>query len=327
MDTMDTSSDPGEMPQPTERDAAMAVRAGLGVEARAIQRFSTGLCHHVYDVTTEDGRRIVARLATSASADQLAGGVYWHERLRAVGAPLPALLRADLGPAGGFPYMLLERLPGKDLGDAYTEMTSLQRQSLAAEIVAVQRNVARLPRAVGYGFARSYDDPGLHASWLDVVLADVERSRTRIAATGVVPLALAARTRRAVMEIAGYLRAVAPIAFLDDTTTKNVLVDGGVLSGIVDTDAVCFGDPLFTLALTRMALLAHDLDSEYADYWRDLLALDDDQRRALTVYTAVFCLGFMSEVGQRFNRAAPLAVDSAYLRRLGVIFDELLAAV
>ena len=322
---VDTVSARDEMRRPTERDAALVVCEGLGVEARAIERFPTGLCHYVYDVTTDDGRRVVARLATSETADQLAGGVYWHERLRAVGAPLPALLHADLAPAGGFPYMLLERLPGRDLGDVYAEMTSEQRRALAAEIVAVQRHVAtKLPRAAGYGFARSYDDPGLRASWLDVVLADVDRSHRRIAATGVVPLALAERVRMAVMGIVDYLRAVAPIAFLDDTTTKNVLVDGGALSGIVDTDAVCFGDPLFALALTRMACMAHGLDSDYTDHWRESLNLDADQRRALTVYTAVFCLGFMSEVGQRFNRAAPLEVDSAYLRRLDGILADLL---
>lgn len=321
---MDMPSDSDEARRPTERDAALAVRVGLDVETRAIQRFSAGLCHYVYDVTTEDGRHVVARLATSETADQLAGGVYWHERLRAVGAPLPALLHADLAPAGAFPYMLLERLPGKDLGDVYADLTPAQRQSLAAEIVAVQRSVATLPRATGFGFARSYDDPNLYASWLDVVLADVDRSQRRIAATGVASLALAERVRAAVLGIADYLRAVAPVAFLDDTTTKNVLIHQGALSGIVDTDAVCFGDPLFTLALTRMALLAHDLDSDYADHWRDLLALDADQQRALTVYTATFCLGFMSEVGQRFNRDAPLAVDSAYLRRLGGILDDLL---
>ena len=44
------------------------------------------------------------------------------------------------------------------------------------------------------------------------------------------------------------LEAVPPLPFLDDLTTKNVLVDGGRLSGVVDVDVVCFGDPLATPA-------------------------------------------------------------------------------
>lgn len=323
---MSSDATRGRLNRLTEHDAALAVRAGLHVEARAIERLSVGLCHYVFGVTTDDGRQIVARLATDETRDALAGGVYWHDRLRAVGAPLADLLYADLAPTDGFPYMLLERLPGKDLGLVYERMTSAQRSALAAQIVTLQRAVAGLPRACGYGFARSYDDPDLRASWLDVVLAEVERSQERIATAGIVPIQHVERVRASVLRIADYLRAVAPVAFLDDTTTKNVLVYQGALSGVVDTDCVCYGDPLFTLALTRIALLAHGMDDDYADYWRDLLALTPDQRRALTVYTAVFCLTFMSELGQRFNRDTPEPADSAYLRRLERLLDELLAS-
>lgn len=315
-----------ESRRPTERDVALAVRAGLGIEAGEIERLTVGICHYVYGVTTEDGRRIVARLATDETHDALAGGVYWHERLRDVGAPLAALLAADLAPASGFPYMLLERLPGEDLGLVYDQMTHEQRCALAAEIVALQRAVARLPRATGYGFAHSYADPALRPTWLDVVLAEVERSRQRIAAVGAVPMSHVERVRERVLGIADYLRAVAPIAFLDDTTTKNVLVYQGALSGIVDTDYVCFGDPLFTLALTRVALLAHGMDGDYADCWRDLMALSAEQQRALTVYTAVFYLTFMSEIGQQFNRDEPEPTDSGYLRHLERLLDDQLAS-
>ncbi len=311
--------------RPTERDAAQAVRAGLGVAARSIERFSAGICHYVYDVTTTDGRQVVARLATADTQHLLAGGVYWHARLRGVGAPLPALLYADLAPASDFPYMLLERLPGRDLGFVYEQLTRAQRHALAAEIVALQRSVASLPRANGFGFARAYDDPNLHASWLDVILADLERSRQRIVANGVAPVAHVERVRLRAMKLAGYLRAVAPVAFLDDTTTKNVLVHQGALSGVVDTDLVCFGDPLFPLALTRVALLAHVLESDYADHWATLLALTPEQRRALALYVAVFTVGFMSEVGERFNRDEPPPTDAGYLRRLADLLDETLA--
>ncbi len=311
--------------RPTARDAALAVRAGLGAGVRSIARFPVGTSFYVYDIVTDDGRRVVARLATAETAPTLAGGVYWHARLRGVGVPIPALLHANLSPASGFPYMLLERLPGQDLGLVYDQLTREQRHALAAEIVALQRAVATLPHASGYGFACAYDDAGLRASWLDVVLADLERSHARIAAVGAVSVGHVERVREQVLAIADDLRAIEPVAFLDDTTTKNVLVHEGRLSGVVDTDLVCFGDPLFTLALTRLALLAHEMDVDYADHWRDLLALSPTRERALAVYVAVFAVGFMSEVGQRFNRDEPLPVDRAYLRRLEAILDDTLA--
>lgn len=311
--------------RPRERDAAQAVRAGLGAEPRDIERMTTGITHYVYAVTTTDERRVVVRLTTADTSDWLAGGVYWHERLRAVGAPLAALLHADLAPTSGFPYMLLERLPGQDLEYVYEQMSREQRHALAVEIVALQRAVATLPHAAGYGFARAYDDPGLSASWRDVVLASLERSRQRILVTGVVSPERMERVRAHALAISEYLEAVPPVAFLDDTTTKNVLVHEGRLSGVVDTDCVCFGDPLFTLAITRVALVAHGHDTEYTDAWQDLLALNADQRRALSVYVAVFCLDLMSEFGQQFNQDEPLPTDDAFLRRLDALLDETLA--
>ena len=40
-----------------------------------------------------------------------------------------------------------------------------------------------------------------------------------------------------------YFAQIRPTPFLDDTTTKNVIVHEGKLSGIVDVDWICFGYP------------------------------------------------------------------------------------
>lgn len=314
------------MRAPTSEDAIRIVQKSLGVGVSAILRFPTGLSHHVYDVVTDDGRRIVVRMAGSEARAALAGGVYWHDRLRAVGVPLPALLHAHLGQDGDVPVMLLERLPGRDLGHEYDQLTPAQRRAIAREIAAIQSKVATLPPARGFGFARSYDDPSLHASWLDVVLAELERSRQRIAAIGVVDIGHVDHVGERVASIAPYLRAVEPRAFLDDTTTKNVLVHDGALSGIVDTDYVCFGDPLFTVALTRMALLAHRHATDYITYWCERLYLTEMQRLALDTYTAVFCVTFLGEIGQQFNQDEAPPVDPAYQRHLEAMLRDILAS-
>ena len=44
-------------------------------------------------------------------------------------------------------------------------------------------------------------------------------------------------------------------AGLDDITTKNVIVSAGELQGFVDFDNVCYGDPLYMLGLTMVAIL------------------------------------------------------------------------
>src|SRR6185437_13594070 len=212
----------------------------------------------------------------------------WHERLRQVGVPVPALLYADANPAGGFPVMVLERLPGRDLAFEYSDMTAEQKRALAAAIVDIQRRVGTLPQASGFGFATSYADAGLRANWLNVVLADLERSQRRIETAGVVDARHVERVGERVRACESYLCAIEPQPFLDDLTTKNVLVYQGRLSGVVDTDCVCFGDPLFTVALTWMALLSQRLETDYIDYWREHLELTGKQEQTLRLYTAVF---------------------------------------
>src|SRR5262249_29141951 len=126
---------------PISEDAIEIVRRVLGVGVSAISRFPTGLSHYVYDVVTDDGRRIVVRLAGNETRDALAGGIYWHERLRAVGVPLPTLLYADLGWGDIAPVMILERLSGRDLGAEYDGLTPAQKRTLAGEIATIQGGV------------------------------------------------------------------------------------------------------------------------------------------------------------------------------------------
>lgn len=120
--------------------------------------------------------------------------------------------------------------------------------------------------------------------------------------------------------------AVRPVPFLDDTTTKNVIIDGGRLTGIVDVDEVCFGDPLLTPALTQMALLASGHDTDYVDFWCDAMDLTQSRRRVLTFYTALFCVNFLAEVGQKFNADISAPVDHRQVARLTTILEELLGS-
>lgn len=313
---------------PTAEIAAAVVRRSLGTPVQTISRFPTGLAHYVFDVLTADGRRVVARLGRSGQKGTFASAVYWHQRLAPRGIPLPALLTVDVQPSpGAFPFMLMDRLPGRDLGDEYLALSVSQKRRLAQELAQIQRNVSELPPGPGFGFARSYDDPSLHASWADVLRASLARSRTRMQAVMLVPTSHVDRVARKLASYSTYFAAIQPTAFLDDTTTKNVLVHDGQLSGIVDVDVVCFGDSLLTLALTQMALLKRHFTTEYITFWSDALGLTAEQQTILTLYTAIFCVDFLGEIGQRFNHDAPIAVDDGEIDHLVSVLEELLSVV
>ncbi len=177
-----------------------------------------------------------------------------------------------------------------------------------------------LPEGPGYGFLRLPNEAG-RASWSAVIDASLARSRTRIEAAGLVGTDAVDRLARQARRFQSYYSRVRPTPFLDDATTKNVIVHAGRLSGIVDVDWLCFGDSLFTVGLTRASLLAAGEDPEYTDHWCHLLALSSEQHSAVRFYTALFCADFMSEFGQRFSQGVQRP-DSDRLARLESLLDE-----
>ena len=236
-------------------------------------------------------------------------------------------MHADLSMARyPFPVMVLERLPGHDLGAVYRRLSRSELQRIAERLAAIQGIVTALPPGRGFGYATRQNGPFPQASWAEVVTASLARSRRRIVAAGIIDDRVVDAVQAAARPFADYLAAVRPVPFLHDITTKNVIVNEGHLSGIVDVDDLCFGDPLLLLALIRMALLAHEFDPAYYQEWVRLVAPDARQTAVLDLYTALYCVDFMSELGLRSNRE-PVPVDPSYLARLQALLTRLLERI
>jgi hypothetical protein len=313
-------------PDPTAQDAADIVATITGQPPRALRRFPTGSSHFVFDVETAAGLNAVLRLSRPEDIEAARGAIYWSRVLRPMGVPLPDMLHADLSMTRfSFPAILLARLVGDDLGAVYQRLSCRELRGLAERLAAIQSIVAILPPGQGFGYATRQNGPFLHESWRGVVSAHLARSRARIRSVEIIDERLIDPVET-VAERFGYLDRVAATPFLHDITTKNVIIHEGRLSGIVDVDDLCFGDPLLLVALIRMALLAHERDQAYLDAWIDIVRPDQEQSAALDFYTLQFCIDFMAELGQRFNRTeAP--VDPAYLARLRALYAELLDRV
>jgi aminoglycoside phosphotransferase (APT) family kinase protein len=295
----------------------------VGEPIASAERFPTGLAHYVYDVVLASGRSLVIRLYRTGEDEDCASAIYWSNLLRPMGVPLPALLHA--GTRAGMPYLILERFPGRDLGLVYDTLRLEQKRAIAAEVVRIQRVVATLPEGQGFGFVPRCHGPFRHRSWSEVIQASLARSRARIEKAGVVSADPVSRVERSAERFAPYFSRIRPTAFLDDTTTKNVIVHEGRVSGLVDVDLICFGDPLFPISLTRTALVNAGHDQDYVDSWCELLALGPEQHAALCFYTALFCADFLGELGHSFNREDPIPVDASRLQRLLGLLDEQLA--
>jgi hypothetical protein len=81
------------------------------------------------------------------------------------------------------------------------------------------------------------------------------------------------------------------------------------------------------VGLTNMALLSPGYATDYIEFWCEELNLDETKRQVLRVYTALFCVIFMGEIGQRFNRDEPIAADPVLVERYKTILDDLLTGL
>lgn len=304
---------------PTELDASEVAWRVHGKPPESVRRFSEGIGHWVYDVRMPDGSRSVVKLGTAVQRTEFLGAIHWSKTLRPLGVPLPKLLAH--GEHRELPYVVLERLDGEDLGQVYGSLSLVQRRLIAEEVCRVQQIVGKLPEGDGYGFVRLPGESSYHKSWMGVIEASLARSRGRIATAGLVSMRPIERVEEAAKRFDDYFRRVRPKPFLDDVTTKNVLVHAGRFGGIVDVDWLCFGDPLFTVALTRAALLSSGFDSVYTDHWCRVLGVSGKEHRVVLFYTAVFCLDLMSECGQAFNGNGG-GLDLERLERLEKILDQ-----
>lgn len=281
---------------PEATDAIAAVELAFGWRDATARRFGNGLAFYVFDVEA-GGKRVVVRMGLPGQRQALRNGVALAQALRPLGVPLPALLFD--GTKAALPYIIIERFAGTDLGDVFAGLGDAQRRAIARQVAAAQLAVGRLGRAQRFGYAPDAE-AATHGDWATVVRASIARSQERILAAGLFGPGPAERLAGLFDTLAPQMRAVAATPFLHDTTTKNVIVtQDGLLSGIVDVDDLCFGDPRYAAALTATALLTRGHELDYVGTWLDAMELADNA--LFRFYIAVFLLDFMSEHGMVFN--------------------------
>ncbi len=216
------------------------------------------------------------------------------EVLQGLGLPVPRVLFHELeGDRYPFAYLVLKRFPGRDLGYELASMTPVQMDAVAKAVIDAQSRVSSLSSAGGYGYV-GIGEPGNRTTW-DAVLDDIMVLSERTLAPHFAPVG--ARVREALEREQHYFASVSPTCFLDDLTTKNVIVDEGELSGFVDFDCVCYGDPLLHLGLTQTAVTsdADERSLHYVNALFDFASLTADERTIVDLYSALCGVEFLRD--------------------------------
>jgi aminoglycoside phosphotransferase (APT) family kinase protein len=183
--------------EPTESQLLQGVERALDVQALHARRFPTGLRHYVFEVQLGDGRLVVARIAGPHAESAIRSGAHWSQRLAALGAPLPETLHEDFdGELLGRPWVILERLPGRDLVDAYPQLDAAQKTQLLDEVCGIQELAATLESPAGFGRVGDPSQARLLASWAEFVKRLLGFGLAAVARNGAAPIASLQRVER-----------------------------------------------------------------------------------------------------------------------------------
>lgn len=279
----------------------------MNEKSSSIERCSTGIGNYVFIVSTHTAKYVL-RCATEINAYN--NTVHWLSRLQTCDIPIPKVL--DVGRFENYEYLILSYTVGKDIGDIYIELTDGEKQQIAKEVMAIQKKVSMLK-----------EDVALEWNWNSFVDEVLNRSYEYISSNGYFAVSKVDKLRLLKKKLQGYISSIKPIPYLDDISTKNLLISDGHVSGVIDIDWLGFGDVLTFVAMTKVALLNMELDTKYVDYLLEELHPNADQYKAFIFYCLLFCVDFMGERGTRFlDKIIP--VNQKIIDRLNIIYDELM---
>src|SRR5258708_2497919 len=164
---------------PNSAIAGDLATAAVGHPAIDVRRFSTGAHHYVFEATFADRPPVVVRIAAEHSRAAMAGALRLSRLLRPRGVPLPEIVAEGVNHR--FSHLVMERLPGTDLGEVISELSDTNLEAIAMKVAQAQNVTSKTVRGTRYG----YGVEPAHAPrerWSQELLDNLARSRRRIAA-------------------------------------------------------------------------------------------------------------------------------------------------
>jgi aminoglycoside phosphotransferase (APT) family kinase protein len=290
-----------------ENEAIELTAAVLGIQPlRALRQPLSNSGKAIFKIDLPDNQSVVLR--TSVRSKTFAFTRHNLELLRLLGLPMSTVLSSGFTRGGGS-YILLNWLPGRDLVYELAAMSPPQMSRLAEQWVIYQRRIGELPEATGFGWA-PIGRSGAFTEWTQVF----GESGSTTAVDDHTPLArLRTRLRNVRAGLEPYFHAIRPRCFLDDLTLKNLLVADGELTGIIDVDFVCYGDPLLALGATLCGIVS-DVGPAGEFYGEELIRFwnpTPEQLHALRFYAALWAIGVLSMTDATVEPARTTALTDA----------------
>jgi aminoglycoside phosphotransferase (APT) family kinase protein len=281
------------------------------------QRLITGRKNFVVAITTANNEFVI-RMTTKERKSTYEAAIYWQDKLLPLGVPLAKFIAIDLEDQySPYPTLIMQRASGDDLCNVYKDLSAVTKQRLAQQIVNIHKKTEALALGSQYGFATSYEHGDKYKSWYEFLLARIDLCQPSLNKTTIFSQDTISKILAVANNLQADLQAVAAKPFMWDTSERNVMIDHDKISAIIDVDNMCFGDPLFVLGLTYVALESLGFDTVYPDAWAALLNLDHSAQLRLQFYRLFYTLWSMrSYANVVADNRAPDNVNAEHLNKM-----------
>ncbi len=288
-------------------DISNIFKSCLNEETQDINRCAVGIGNQVYIVKCENDKYI---FRCSMEQDAYKDTIYWLERLADLNIPVSKVLFH--GKYEGYMYLILNYIEGEDIGLVYENLTVSEKRRIAKDVMEIQRKVSGL----------QLDENKDNWTWYDFLNEMLDRAEIRIVQNGYFDKGRVAELRKQMPLLNDYFLNIKPIAYLDDISTKNLLIYNGKVSGIIDVDWMGIGDNLTFISMTYVALKNMGCKTDYIDFLLEERSCNDVEYRAFLFYCLLFCVDFMGERGMQFGDKK-VEVNANVVKSFNMLYDEL----
>lgn len=286
-----------------------------------IKRIAVGISNEVYEVGLQE-KEVIARLC---SYDRYLMGSHDHiPKFKALNITVPDILFEDYSKKViALSYQIQSKIPGNDLGEVITTLSDNQLRNLAQEIAVVFNKVKTIPSSHLFGVIWGGGDNEVSNTWTERMQIWIEESLQRGKSTGVMDVEIEAIAINLYSSYESYFSSLTPTTYYGDICSKNVMIDNGYFSGLVDLDGLTQGDPLEAVGRINLSWYGTHHGKIYTDAVMNELHLSLDQRKLVIMYSLLNKISWTCENGIQFNLNTTAEVDEEKAKKDKAIIRRL----
>jgi len=272
-----------------------------------IKRMVIGICNEVYKIGLRN-KVVIARLS---SLDKFLMGSHDHiPKFKTLGIHVPDIIAEDYSRnAIPLAYQIQSKIEGHDLGEVIETLTDKQLNSLAKEVAHIFIKVKTIPSSEKYGVVWGGGDNEFSDSWTERMHIWIEESKQRGLKTGVMDSEVETLANKLYARYKSYFDSITPVTYYGDICSKNIMIQNGAFSGLVDLDGLTQGDPLEAIGRIKLSWYGTRHGELYSTRIMDELGLDAAQRKFVTMYALLNKISWSCENGIQFNQNTTARVD------------------